>query len=112
MKEKAVVDRIVDDRQAVLLVGEAELERIVLLAQLPAQAAEGVWLQVVFEGEQLVEAAVDLAETERMRNGCGSGLTRRWHSCGSGRAIFSRLQTRRKRRPQRPRRAGRPLTII
>jgi predicted O-methyltransferase YrrM len=65
MKEKAVIDRIVDGQHAVLLVGEDEIERVIPVEQLPEQAAEGVWLQVRFEGNRLVEATVDMEETGR-----------------------------------------------
>jgi predicted O-methyltransferase YrrM len=74
MTEKAVVDRIVDGQQAVLLVGEAQKERIVPLAQLPAGAADGVWLQVRFEGDKLVEAAVDLVESDQTQQRIGEKL--------------------------------------
>lgn len=65
MKEKAVIDRIVDGQHAVLLVGEDETERVIPVAQLPEQAAEGLWLQVRFEDDRLVEVTVDTEETER-----------------------------------------------
>lgn len=65
--EKAVVDRIVDKRHAVLLVGENEVEKIVSVDKLPAGAGEGTWLIVEFEGDELVAAEVDAEETARVR---------------------------------------------
>jgi predicted O-methyltransferase YrrM len=67
MREKAVVDRIVDGQHAVLLVGEDEIEHVVPVEQLPEEAAEGAWLQVAFEGDRLVEVTLDVEETERTR---------------------------------------------
>lgn len=67
MKDKAVVDRIVDGLHAVLLVGESEEERIVPLASLPEGVREGMWLEVRFDGETLVEAEIDHEETERVK---------------------------------------------
>jgi hypothetical protein len=67
MEEKAVVDRIVDGEHAVLLVGEAQAERVVPVSQLPSGAREGSWLRARFEGEVPIEAPLDPEETERAR---------------------------------------------
>jgi predicted O-methyltransferase YrrM len=64
MKEKAVIDRIVDGQHAVLLVGEDEIERVVPVDQLPPGAVEGAWLQLLIEDGRLVEATLDAEETE------------------------------------------------
>jgi len=64
---KAVVDRIVDKRHAVLLVGESEVEKIVSVDKLPPGAGEGTWLRVEFEGDELVVAEVDAEETARVK---------------------------------------------
>jgi len=64
---KAVVDRIVDKRHAVLLVGENEVEKIVHVDKLPPGAGEGTWLRVEFEGDELVVAEVDAEETARVK---------------------------------------------
>jgi predicted O-methyltransferase YrrM len=74
MNQKAVIDRIVDGRHAVLLVGGVETERVVPVDQLPAGAREGAWLRVRFEGDQLVEAALDPKETERARQRVGDKM--------------------------------------
>jgi hypothetical protein len=42
--DRAVVDRIVDGRTAVLLVGPDEVERIVAVEVLPEGAGEGTWV--------------------------------------------------------------------
>ena len=65
--EKAVVDRIVDKRHAVLLVGENEVEKIVSVDKLPPGAGEGTWLRVEFKGDELVAAEVDAEETARVK---------------------------------------------
>lgn len=57
--QRAVVDGIVDDVHVVLLVGPDEVEHIVHRSLLPAEASEGTWLQVRFEGDRLVFAIVD-----------------------------------------------------
>jgi len=62
-----VVDRIVDKRRAVLLVGENEVEKIVSVDKLPPGAGEGIWLIVEFEGDELVAAEVDAEETVRVK---------------------------------------------
>mgnify|MGYP001230767829 FL=1 len=67
MWQQAVIDRIVDGRHAVLLVGEEEVEKVVPRECLPEGSAPGTWLRVRFEGERLVEAVIDEAETERAR---------------------------------------------
>lgn len=59
----AVVDRIVDDVHAVLLVGAEELERIVPVDELPPGTREGTWLRVVFDGDELVSAVIDAEGT-------------------------------------------------
>jgi hypothetical protein len=46
--DAAVVDRIVDGRHAVLLVGAAEVELVLDLALLPEGTVEGDWLRLGF----------------------------------------------------------------
>jgi len=65
--EKAVVDRIVDKRHAVLLVGENEVEKIVSVDKLPPGAGEGTWLRVELEGDELAAVEVDAEETAQVR---------------------------------------------
>ncbi len=65
--EKAFVDRIVDEKHAVLLIGESEREHIVPVEALPADATAGVWLKVRFEGDDLAEVVIDIEEQEQTR---------------------------------------------
>lgn len=66
MIEKAVIDRF-EEGLAVLLVGEDQRRVEVSREALPRGAREGYWLQVEFEGDQLVHAAIDPEETMRAK---------------------------------------------
>lgn len=59
MPEKAVIDRIVDGEHAVLLVGEEEREMVVPMTSMPAEAREGMWLQIEFNGEKIISVELD-----------------------------------------------------
>lgn len=61
----AVIDRIVEGRQAVLLTGDEEY--IVPVEQLPDGATEGDWVRVLFGENGIVSATIDADETERRR---------------------------------------------
>jgi hypothetical protein len=61
---KAIIDRIVDGKHVVLLVGENEEEKVIPCSLLPQGAIEGSWLNVQFEGDQLVLISLDYDETE------------------------------------------------
>jgi hypothetical protein len=76
VSDRAVIDRIVEGRQAVLLVGASETERVVPVNRLPAGVGEGTWLRVRFAGEDLVEAEVDAGETERTKQRIEAKLER------------------------------------
>jgi len=65
--KKAVVDRIVDKKHAVLLVGGSEVERVVSVEKLPPGAGEGAWLRVAFKEDELVTAEIDVEETARVK---------------------------------------------
>lgn len=75
MSEKAVIDRF-EEEWAVLLIGEGERRLDVKRIELPKEASEGDWLQVELEGDRLVSAVVDEAETERARSRIMSKLER------------------------------------
>lgn len=62
--QKAVIDRIVDDKQAVLLIGETEEECIVPIQCLPEEAVEGSILNIVFEENKIKRISLDRAATE------------------------------------------------
>ena len=68
MHQVAVIDRIVDNEHAVLLVGDPpERELRVPLASLPAEVREGHWLEVELDADRLVSAMIDQGATERAR---------------------------------------------
>lgn len=72
--QRAVLDRVVDDVHAVLLVGADETEQIVPRSLLPEGASEGTWLRVRFEGERLVFAVIDEETTARTAERIASKL--------------------------------------
>jgi hypothetical protein len=74
--DAAVVDRIVDGRHAVLLVGPAEVELHVDVALLPEGTAEGDWLRVGFtlDPDRTARRRSDLEDRmERIRRARGGG---------------------------------------
>lgn len=64
LKMKAVLDRIVDQQHAVLLIGEQEQEQVIAVEELPADAREGSWLRVTMMDEQIVSIELDHQQTE------------------------------------------------
>ena len=62
--EKAVIDRIVDGRTAVILVGEDERQFRYPADRLPGGAKEGTWLRVQVESGSVVAMEVDQEETD------------------------------------------------
>jgi len=60
--ESAVIDRIVDGRIAVLLVGEKQEQFLFPLEDLPKGAKEGSWLLVRIEEKKLLAAKLDEAK--------------------------------------------------
>jgi len=73
--EPAVVDRFVDGF-AVLLVGPAEVERVVPRAALPREARAGTWLKTAWDGEKLLAAEVDHIATQQARARIAEKLAR------------------------------------
>jgi hypothetical protein len=72
----AVVDRIVDGRHAVLLVGAAEVELVVDVALLPEGTVEGDWLRIdlAADPERTGQRRSDLeGRLERIRRTRGGG---------------------------------------
>ena len=65
--EKAVVDRIVDGKTAVILVGEDERQHVYPADKLPEGAKEGTWLTVVVERGEIASMEVDQDETDAVR---------------------------------------------
>lgn len=74
--DRAVVDRIVDDSTAVLLVGPDETEAHVSAASLPEDARDGTWLVVEPEDGTVRVLDIDRELTERRAADLGSRLDR------------------------------------
>jgi hypothetical protein len=64
MKKKVVVDRF-EGEMAVLLMDEKPLN--VLRNKLPKGIKEGDWLNVEFDGENIISAEIDKEEKEQMK---------------------------------------------
>lgn len=64
---KAVIDRIVDDTWAVLLIGEEEKEENVPVDRLPPGAKPGDWLRIEMREGEIVRITADPEETEAAR---------------------------------------------
>jgi hypothetical protein len=62
--DRAVVDRIVDDTTAVLLVGPTEDELLVPSDSLPEEAAEGSWVIVDLDADPPTVSGIDHELTE------------------------------------------------
>ena len=75
MKEKAVIDRF-EGEQAVLLLGDGEIQLVVPRESLPGEAKEGDWLQVEIEEGVLVDAAIDAQATARAEERIAAKLAR------------------------------------
>jgi len=65
--EKAVIDRIVDGKTAVILVGEDERQHHYPADKLPEGTREGTWLRVRVESGEIVSMEVDQEETDTVR---------------------------------------------
>lgn len=65
--EKAVIDRIVDGKHAVLLVGKDEQQYIIPVEQLPQGAQEGSWLEVLLEEGSTQEIRLLMEDTEKIK---------------------------------------------
>lgn len=63
MIEKAVIDRIVDGKTAVILVGENEIQYEYPANKLPEGAKEGSWLRVEVEEDEITTIELDQQET-------------------------------------------------
>ncbi|MDQ0255451.1 hypothetical protein J2S74_002833 [Evansella vedderi] len=60
---KAVIDRIVDDKYAVIIVGDEENEHVIPLEQVVDGAKEGTWLHVVIKNNKIIEMLIDQETT-------------------------------------------------
>ncbi len=61
-----VIDRI-KAHEAVILVGDDEVEFIVPLTMLPEGAREGDWVKVVFNQGEVVHVEMDLEKTQKRK---------------------------------------------
>ncbi|MBU9712136.1 DUF3006 domain-containing protein [Evansella tamaricis] len=67
MEEKAVIDRIVEDK-AVLLVGDEEKELIIQKSHLPEEAMAGTWIKVTMsDNGEFQSAVIDHMETNETK---------------------------------------------
>ena len=66
--EKAVIDRIIDGKTAVILVGDDERQHHCRADALPEGAKEGTWLRVRVESGKIVSMEVDEGETDGVRS--------------------------------------------
>ncbi len=76
MEAKAVVDRIEEGSQAVLLVGEDEREFVIPVEELPEGAGAGAWLRVRLEGADLTVLGIDQGEEDAARQRIEDKLAR------------------------------------
>lgn len=67
--KKAVIDRIVDGRIAVVLVDDEEYKYPA--EKLPEGAGEGVWLQIRINEREITSVSIDQKETEKVRKRIG-----------------------------------------
>lgn len=66
MIEKAVIDRIVDGRIAVIIVGEQETQYEYPAIKLPEGAREGSWLKVTMGDGLITDITLDQQETDKV----------------------------------------------
>jgi hypothetical protein len=82
--EAAVVDRVVEG-QAVLLIGEKEIEEVVPLDDLPAGVGGGVWLLVRRTRDGIQVVGIDPEAEQRQRERARRRLRRLREERGGGR---------------------------
>ncbi|KMK77990.1 DUF3006 domain-containing protein [Alkalihalobacillus pseudalcaliphilus] len=68
METKAVLDRIEDQKFAVLLVGEKEEEMIIPKEQLPTGSKEGMWFSISIVDDQIEQIRIDEQVTEARKD--------------------------------------------
>ncbi len=74
--KKAVIDRIVDGKHAVLLVGENEKEKIVSLETLPLGAKEGMWLKAIIDGDNIEIIGLDDIQIKSVEENIASKMNK------------------------------------
>jgi len=69
MQQKAVIDRIIEDK-AVLLVGDEQIQHIISSDTLPNNAKEGDWLTIEFDDTDdniITKLTIDEESTEAIK---------------------------------------------
>lgn len=66
--KKAVIDRIIDREHAVLLIGEEEQEHVVSLSQIPDEATEGTWLNIMEDGSIKIDEDTTQTAKQNVKN--------------------------------------------
>ncbi|MFC0470452.1 DUF3006 domain-containing protein [Halalkalibacter kiskunsagensis] len=72
--EKAIVDRLVDGKHAVLLVGAKEIEKVIPSSKLPSGVTAGTVVKVEFRGDELGSIEADHEETDKTKERIKSKL--------------------------------------
>ena len=75
-EDRAVIDRIVDDTTAVLLIGPEETEKQVRVEDLPEGAAEGDWLILDVDQDPFTIVDIDTELTDARRAAIDDKLDR------------------------------------
>jgi hypothetical protein len=83
-ERRGVIDRLEED-QAVILVGDDEVEHHLPVAELPAEAAEGSVVLLEVDGERLTVLGVEAIETEQRRADMAERLARLRRERSTGR---------------------------
>lgn len=65
MKKKGVIDRIEDQKLAVILLENEGIEFVVEKERLPEEAKEGTWLFISVENEEITHMTIDESKTNQ-----------------------------------------------
>jgi hypothetical protein len=84
-EDRAVVDRVVDGRTAVLLVGPDETEAHVDVTSLPAGVSDGTWVVVDRAASPIEVLGIDRELTQRRADDISARLERLRRRRGGGR---------------------------
>ncbi|WP_280770855.1 DUF3006 domain-containing protein [Salipaludibacillus daqingensis] len=84
MNKKGVIDRLEDNKLAVILVESEGLEYVVPKEKLPKEAGAGTWLTFVVENNNMTDISIDYAKTDQSLVNANAKLNRiRKKSAGS-----------------------------
>lgn len=76
MNVSGVIDRIEDEKLAVILAEKQGKEFIVSVHQLPEESKEGTWLSLVIENHKVTAMTIDHDKTKASHNKINSQLNR------------------------------------